>query len=69
MKILRLQEVIHKTSLSRSAIYQRMKDGNFPKKLNLGRRSVGWLEEDIDVWILKTIAESRAQSSLEVSIA
>ena len=50
-KILRLPDAIEKCSISRSAIYQGMKDGTFPKSIQLGTRMVGWSEKEIDEWI------------------
>ena len=52
-KILRLKDVIDKTGLSRSSIYQFMKDDQFPKSIPLGARAVGWRESDLDQWIEK----------------
>ena len=42
--ILRLPVVKARTGLSRSTIYQRVAEGDFPKPINLGARAVGWLE-------------------------
>lgn len=50
-KILRLPDVINITGLSRSSIYQKIADGEFPKQINLGSKSVGWIESDIQNWI------------------
>lgn len=49
--IIRLPEVIKRTGLSRSTIYLRLKDNQFPKPIPLGARAIGWLEEDVDSWI------------------
>lgn len=57
-KILRLPAVKNQTGRSRSAIYQGMSQGKFPKQINLGVRSVGWLQTDIDNWIESKISES-----------
>ncbi|WP_442267627.1 helix-turn-helix transcriptional regulator [Tenacibaculum sp. ZS6-P6] len=50
-RILKLPEVIQKTGLSRSTIYAYKKEGIFPEPIKLGRRSVGWIEQDIENWI------------------
>ncbi|MBT4921775.1 MAG: AlpA family transcriptional regulator [Rickettsiales bacterium] len=50
-KILRLPQLMSKTGLARSTIYLLLKQGAMPKSINLGQRSVGWLESDIDAWI------------------
>ena len=36
MRFLKLKEVMQKTALSRSAIYRKMNDDEFPKSINLG---------------------------------
>ena len=54
--ILRLKKVMEKTGLSRSTIYNYIKDKTFPKPISLGIRAVGWLESDIDEWIQSRIA-------------
>ena len=57
--IWRLPRIKEATGLSRSAIYQRISDGMFPKQINLGGRAVGWLESDIQNWIKQCLAASR----------
>lgn len=58
-RILRLPAVKESTGLSRSTIYLRMANNEFPQPISLGGRSVGWLEQDIDEWIVEKIEESR----------
>jgi len=50
--ILRRKQVELRTGLSRSTIYQYIKDGAFPKPVPLGPRAVGWLESEINSWIV-----------------
>ncbi len=57
--VLRLPAVKVRTGLSRSSIYLRMSKGEFPVPISLGGRSVGWLEQDIDEWIVERIELSR----------
>lgn len=58
-KILRLPAVKESTGLSRSTIYLRMVNNDFPRPISLGGRSVGWLEEDINAWLEMKIEASR----------
>ena len=58
--ILRRPQVQRRTGLSRSTLYQYMKDGEFPKAIALGPRSVGWLESDISDWISERVRISRS---------
>ncbi len=60
-KILRLREVLSRTGLSRSTIYEIVGKGTFPKPINLAPRAVGWLESEIDTWIAERIAASRSK--------
>jgi prophage regulatory protein len=58
-RILRLRNVIDRTGLSRSTVYQRVSEGRFPKPVSLGARAVGWVESEIEEWIGNQIEESR----------
>ncbi|NIY91533.1 AlpA family transcriptional regulator [Vibrio diazotrophicus] len=51
MKFLKLKEVMVKTALSRSAIYRKMNEGEFPKSVNLGDRAVAWVEAEVEEWM------------------
>ena len=57
--ILRLPQVIKRTGLSRSSIYLRMVNDEFPESVSLGGRAVGCLESDIDEWIVEKIELGR----------
>lgn len=57
MRIIRLREVIYSTGLARSTIYKYIGDGTFPKSVSLGDRSVGWIETEVQEWILARIEE------------
>ncbi len=58
-RILRLQDVRTKTGLSRTGIYERMRDGGFPHPVNLGGRAVGWVEQEVEEWITSRIQKRR----------
>jgi prophage regulatory protein len=60
-RILRLADVKARTGLSRSTIYLNISNGIFPRHISLGERCVGWLESEIDAWIVARIAKSRFQ--------
>jgi prophage regulatory protein len=59
--ILRLPAVRARTGLSRSTIYLRILEGNFPRPISLGVRAVGWVESEIDDWLDQQI-QNRADS-------
>jgi prophage regulatory protein len=52
---MRLKEVIEKTGLSRSTIYNLISQGKFPKQIELGARSVGWVDTEIEEWLFAKI--------------
>lgn len=60
--ILRLPIVKNRTGLSRSTIYLRVSEGRFPSPISLGGRAVGWVESEINDWVIKHIEESRKQN-------
>ena len=55
MRLIKLKEVIEKTSLGRSTIYEFIAKGTFPKQVSLGAKSVAWLESEIDDWIMERL--------------
>lgn len=54
-KILRKKDVLEKTGLSKSTIYELITKNQFPRQIKLSKRSVGWLESEIDQWIKSKI--------------
>ena len=59
MKFLRIRQVTQLTGLSRMTIYRLELAGQFPKRRQLSKHSVAWLDTDIAQW-----AESRPVSRL-----
>jgi len=55
--ILRLPDVIKKTALSRSAIYDMIAKGLFPKQIKLTTRSSGWIQSEVEQWVDDRVAE------------
>jgi prophage regulatory protein len=58
-EILRLPAVKARTGLSRSTIYLRVSECEFPKPISLGGRAIGWIEEEINDWLKERITVSR----------
>lgn len=58
VKILRMRAVVAKLGIARSTIYDWLNpksdryDATFPKQRRLGQQSVGWLEAELDQWLL-----------------
>ncbi|MGJ0635967.1 helix-turn-helix transcriptional regulator [Xenorhabdus bovienii] len=58
--LIRLPEVQRRTGYSKAWIYKLISDGEFPKQVKIGTRSIAFIESEIDDWIAQRIAESRA---------
>ncbi|ENM3902030.1 AlpA family transcriptional regulator [Vibrio cholerae] len=64
MKVIRLKEVIELTGLSKSSIYRMASDDKFPKPLNLGARSVGWIESEVTQWLAEKLGARNQQKKI-----
>lgn len=60
LRFLRLPEVIATCGLSRSSVYDAIKQGRFPAPVQLGGKSVAWLSSEIESWMAGRIAARRA---------
>ena len=65
-RLIRFPTLIERVGLKKGAIEDRLNpaspryDDTFPKKIKIGKNSVAWLEEEVDVWIDQQIQRSRA---------
>jgi predicted DNA-binding transcriptional regulator AlpA len=60
MRVLRKPAVRDKTGLSQRVIDGKERVGDFPQRFLIGSgRSVGWLEDEIDAWIIKQAGKRR----------
>ena len=50
MEFLKLNEVVQRTSLSRSEVYRRIHAGTFPNRITLGEGRVAWLASEVTAW-------------------
>ncbi len=62
LAILRRREVEACTGLSCSTIYDGIKAGTFPAPIQLGPKSVGWVEAEIVAWLAARVAARDAAS-------
>lgn len=59
VRILRMSALTAKLGIARSTIYDWLNpkspryDATFPKQRRLGQQSVGWLEAELDQWLLE----------------
>ncbi len=57
LKIIRVKDVAQKVGIARSTLYDWLNsdsprfDCSFPKPIYLNKRSIGWIELEIDNWI------------------
>jgi len=59
-RMLRRKEVEQITARSRSAIYEGMAAGTFPKPVKIGARAVAWPESVIRNWIAERMEGGKA---------
>ena len=50
-RFLRLADVLEMTGMGKTFIYVRMREGTFPKQIQLGSRSVVWNEQEVIKWM------------------
>ncbi len=52
LRFIRLDSVRDRTGLSRSTIWRLERRGDFPKHRRISLNAVGWLEAEVDEWVL-----------------
>ena len=60
IRIIKLSEVIQSTGLSRSTIYRKINEKCFPESVSLGSNAVGWVEDEVQQWILERVSQRDA---------
>ena len=58
-RFLRISEVLQMTGMGKTFIYDRMRDGTFPKQIQLGSRTVVWNEQEVTKWMADRVASRR----------
>jgi len=61
-RLIRLPQVKAMVGLGTTAIYDKIKKGEFPRQIKLGRLS-GWVESEVQDWINQQILASRLESA------
>ena len=56
LRVLRMNETVKRTGYSRGSIYRLMAEEKFPKQIKLGARAIGWIESDVEAWILSKVS-------------
>lgn len=57
--LIRLTEVMSRVGLKKSTIYKYMNEDRFPQSFPIGDSAVGWLESEVDEWIVTLVETSR----------
>jgi prophage regulatory protein len=65
VRIIRFPEVVRRTGLSRTELYSRLRNGEFPSKVPLGPRAVGFVEREVDEYICDLIQRVRGNAELK----
>ena len=61
-RLIRLPHVKQMVGLGTTAIYDRIKQGSFPKPIKLGRMSM-WVESEVQKWIAERIYQGRCEQA------
>lgn len=59
VRFLRMSEILARTGVSRTTIYQWMAEGHFPRPVRLGARAMGWPESEFEEWSRERIEKIR----------
>jgi len=57
-QFIRLPQVKELTTLSKSSIYRLISDGDFPKQIAIGARSVVWRRHEVEGWCNQKVASA-----------
>lgn len=50
-RLVRLSEVLQRVPIGKSTIYERIKHGTFPDKVDCGGGVVAWYESELNDWL------------------
>jgi predicted DNA-binding transcriptional regulator AlpA len=66
-KILRLPQVMARVGLKKSAVYKMIANDEFPKQVKLGSHASGWLESEIQRWIMRRAGREPANDEQQAA--
>jgi len=61
-RLLRLPQVIDRTGIKKTKLYELQRDGLFPMRIEITAHAVGWIEVEVDTWIAEKEAPGRRVS-------
>lgn len=59
LRLIRLDEVLAICGLSRSSVYEAIKEERFPRPIAIGGRARAWIRHEIEAWVADRIHASR----------
>ena len=59
-QMLRLPEVLKLVGLSKSTIYLRIGEGDFPAPVRIGAKAVAWRRDELEAWLSSRPRAGRA---------
>lgn len=62
-RFLRERECRDRTGLPRSTRYELIAKGEFPRPVRIGRRAVAWLDEEVEEWMQRRVAERDGEAA------
>ena len=62
-RLLRLPAVLEKTGKTITGWYQEVRERTAPQPVPIGRRTVAWLESEVDAWIEARVADRDSGAS------
>ena len=57
----REKSVLLRVGVGRSTLWRMMRQGEFPKPVKIGVKSIAWPSSEVDAWIKARIADSRKE--------
>ena len=61
MRFLRVRTVVEMVGLSKSTLYARIRDGSFPRPIQIGAQTVAFLESEVFDWMKDKAARRAAK--------
>lgn len=61
-QILRLPAVLRRTGIGRTTLWDLIRKQKFPTPIKLGSKSIGFVESEVDEWIVAKIEERNSAS-------
>jgi len=65
IKLVRLPQVMAMTGLRKTKIYELNAEGAFPRRVRITAHSVGWVEAEVQAWLVHRIESSARESPIQ----